>query len=308
MAFKKKSSSASTQKSDGAFSKSDFTIKGVGDAVYTPDFPDNTNFNISVPYGTSSTVTAWVSATFSPVSAISSVDISDVILVNGDANWSSVGTNQGAFPITLINTGGSSQVVYVSATFDNTAVHASDIIDDTLGFQYWFDTASLAAGVTGDTLGQPGSAAYITSNAFVGSLTAVGDAAAPSGISAFTATPGQTRVKLTWTTPLDSDLSATRVQYALGIVAPSAYTEGTTLYSATADSGVIVSTQHTGLTGGQPMAYSVWAVDDVNKWSSISAATTATATPFATSIYGTNAFPYLTDAQIRAIFVNEGII
>ena len=412
-------------------------------ANYTVDFPDNTNFNVSVPFGETASITSWISASFSPASAISAVELTNVILIGENERWGEVFTDQGEFPIKLINDGtGSSQIIYVSASYDNT-LNVNDLIDTGLGYQYWLNVAELSAG-SDDVLEYPASAAHATSDGFSGALSAAGaqvtdyftptvvisgtvpyntvsntfygtatyttssllgdntvvdgiafniylsgadvsnftavssnvtipgtasvgvpitfsttfdntylhaedetftvvavistgstqlsgdgwfgsfvplsdefvsstqtigacgDAGAPSGVTGFTAIEGQTRIGLTWTNPSDTDLSATQVQYAIGTVAPSAHTEGTTLYAAYTAPGAVASTVHTGLTADQAMAYSVWTVDTVNEWST--AVVSASATPFAVNIYGTNAFPYFTDAQIRSVFVDEGII
>jgi hypothetical protein len=412
----------------------------MSNANYTVDVASNNIFDVSVGYDQTATITGWVSATFSPASAISSVPLNEVLIINESTVWSEVSTNQGAFPVVLLNNGsGSSQVVYVSAVMSNYN-NASDLIDSNLGYQFWFTAASLTSGAA-EVLGEPGSAIYIKNDAFTGDLsaaganitysvtptsnlvnvavpygtysdyvygtatfissslegdntalqsvdfdiylsgadtskfaaisanvalpgtiqigetvtfntrfnntylhagtetftvvavvstsnpalsagwygtytpsttdfittqyttTALGDAGAPSGVTAFTATAGQTRVALSWTNPADSDLSAVQVQYAVGTVCPATYLAGDTLYL-----GVGTSTEQTGLTGGTAMAYSIFTQDNVGNWSSLTATTSATATPIANNSYGTNAFPYLTNDQIRARLFDEGII
>ena len=129
---------------------------------------------------------------------------------------------------------------------------------------------------------------------------------AVSGASAantLVATAGQTRVMLTWTGASDTfNLSAYRVNYSTTEV-PATYADGTILYQGTA-----VTTEQTGLSASVPYYYSLFTVDNTQDWSLLTTTTSAVATPFANSIYGTNVFPYKTGAQIRSIFIDEGLI
>lgn len=410
--------------------------------TYTSDFSRDTIFDISVAAGATEVVTSYVSATFTPASGISAVELTTADIIGEDRAWGVVGTNEGAFPVTLLNDGtGVSQILYVSAEYTNTN-NAALFIDDNLGYRFSFGVAELSAGSV-DTLGSPGSAAqsedwgltgsltavsvnpnytvdasmaslntsvpYGTSATDVGTctwtassiqgletglssvsvdiylsgsdtskfsaissnvalpteltlgagrtigiatifnndylhasnetftvvavastsnaqlsanwdgvfsqatdswssaeytLTALGDAGAPSGVSAFTATAGQERVRISWVNPSDSDLSAVRVNYATGATAPANQSAGTQLYQ-----GIGTSVEQTSLTAGQAMSYSIFSLDNVGNWSSLTTDTCATATPFAVSQYGLSSrWPYLTNAEIRRKLLEEGII
>ena len=140
----------------------------------------------------------------------------------------------------------------------------------------------------------------VTGNVYA---TMTGDAASPSAVTGFKATAGQSRVMLTWTNPTDTDLSAVNVRYSATLPAPATNVAGTSVYFGTNQ-----VTEHAGLTAGTPAYYSIFSKDNVGKWSSISATTTAMAIPFANNTYGTHGLNYLTNAQIRARLFDEGII
>lgn len=258
--------------------------------------PVGDGFNVSVPYGSSATVAAYLSATFTPASALSSIQITEVDCIPDDGYFATFGTD-GGYPATLINDGtGESQLIQISGIYTNPFNAASNIETE----YYWYvDPANALLSAGSDDTIDPAvnNAQYL--NTYRGTLTA--EAGAPSGVSAFTATPGQTRISLTWTNPRDLDLSAVRIVYAVGNTPPATYADGTILYE-----GLGTSTEQTGLTGDQIMAYSAWCLDNVGEWSTES--DTACATPYTDNIYGWTGDNYLTNAQVRARLFEEGVI
>jgi hypothetical protein len=124
-------------------------------------------------------------------------------------------------------------------------------------------------------------------------------------VSNVDAQPGQTRVKLTWDLPEVATLSAIQITYDTSEVSPTAYDAGTTL--VTLGSSIDVY-EHTSLSANEVYSYSVFSQDISGLWNSLSESITATAIPFENTIYGTTAFPYYTEQQIRGVFIDEGLI
>ena len=430
-----------TRTSKKGFRTKDFAVKdfsALAVASYTTVFEDNgSNLTTSIAYGTSSSLlTEQISATFSPTSGISSVDIYAPALSGDTTYFGAISSNQ-TFPYTLLNDGfGNSQVVTIGVVYNNTRLHSANEIESvrfvaslsgaslyatasgdsinpsltgsvlnsssygaltaapaTIVYDFTpqlsaintsvvygvsssallgtatFTTSSLAGNNTGissvnfdvylsgsDTskfssisaivalpatdfgLGlvsfntifnntyTHSSTEYFTVNVVVSStnatlssgwtgpyvpstttfsagtytLTAVGDAAAPSGITSFRTTPFINGLNIYWTDPTDSDLSAIQIKFST-VSAVSARNEGTLLANVAAG---IQSTQHYPLTANTVYYYSAFSQDNVNKWSTI--AVSAYGVPIDNDIAG--AFSWETTQQTRARYIVEGII
>jgi len=413
-------------------------------ASYVLRLSNNSTLNVAVPRGTTSRpLSATISASFTPVSAISSVGILSASILNDDGFFSAVGTNVGSIPVNLTNSKwtGSSQVITLSTIYDNTTPKASEKIIDAPQFYLGIGVAELSSGST-DTLwgdastsyfisdGDAGQAlsaeevdivydftpeltaantsvAYGTSSTLIGSatfttssqngnntgisavgilgiyisgsgsdadrftsvsanvsfpatgielgdfafstvfnntylhgtteyktinvvvstdntelsagwvngpyvpgttdftagtytLTALGDAGAPSGVTGFVVTPMINKNKLDWVNPIDADLSGVQIQYALS-AAPSAYTEGTRIYK-----GPGTSTFHNNLTSYVPYYYSVFTFDNVGKYSTTPVS--AVGTPIYNQFWHRGALVWEEPAETIQRWYVEGIV
>jgi len=210
-----------------------------------------------------------------------------------------VGTNYGSLPIDLTNSAGSSQVVTLSCIYDNTALHADNTVVTNPRFYLDMAAATLNPAASADTLIDPASATYFIDAGDSPSLTALGDAGAPSGVTGFSTANAVNAVNLTWTNPADSDLSGVLVQRSL-TVAPSSSSEGTRVTTVIAPSA---SYSDTGLTGGLTYYYSLFTLDNVGEINET--AVSATGVPL-NNIPG--ALPGETLLQTRSRFIDEGII
>lgn len=83
----------------------------------------------------------------------------------------------------------------------------------------------------------------------------------PGKIAGFTATPGDTKIDLSWSNPTDDDFVKVMVRYSTTHY-PLNIEDGTNIYEGTG-----TSKSHTGLTNGKKYYYSAFTVDDVGNWS-----------------------------------------
>lgn len=263
----------------------------------------NVLFDTSVAYGASATITGQVSCTFTPASGISACPLNQITVWG--SSFTSVSTNAGAFPITLLNDGsGNSQVITFNTRYNNNYLHA-DMVPVSGKFYFNLGPASLSAGST-DTLASPESAVWQESNVDsdgIGVLSALGDAASPSGVTSFTANlvKWSNSINLTWVNPADSDLSGCYVRYST-TSAPSSISAGTALATTVAPT---TSYTHSGLAveGTTTYYYSIFSFDNVGKTST--AIVSASNTPYNSlpgSIYGE------TLLQTRSRLIDEGLI
>lgn len=231
---------------------------------------NNRWLNTSVAYGASATLIGTVSASFSPASALSGLSIGSINLLgsNYSTRFSTISTNVGAFPIIIRNNGlGESSVYNYSTVFNNNVLHSgTQLVSGNT--QMSTVCALLSAGSSDDL-----PAVYTASDVTLVLLTALGDAAAPSGVSGFTATAGTNSIILSWTNSVESDVSGTLVKYSTTRV-PSAYTDGTTVYNGTAETYT-----HTGLDDNTTYYYSAFAYDNVGKYDTLSDGATGSANP-----------------------------
>jgi len=292
-----------TRTSKKGFRTKDFAVKdfsALAVASYTTVFEDNgSNLTTSIAYGTSSSLlTEQISATFSPTSGISSVDIYAPALSGDTTYFGAISSNQ-TFPYTLLNDGfGNSQVVTIGVVYNNTRLHSANEIES-VRFVASLSGASLYATASGDSINPSLTGSVLNSSSY-GALTAVGDAVAPSGITLFRTTPFINGLNIYWTDPTDSDLSAIQIKFST-VSAVSARNEGTLLANVAAG---IQSTQHYPLTANTVYYYSAFSQDNVNKWSTI--AVSAYGVPIDNDIAG--AFSWETTQQTRARYIVEGII
>jgi len=241
----------------------------MADFNYTITNTNNENLSATVAYGTtSSLLTGELQATFNPASGISAVNIGTIGLSGDTTYFSAISTDSGEFPITLINTAGVSQIVTFGVTYDNTRLHADDETQNVL-FTSYSSGASLSAGQVGTI--QSAGTSY---NPNYATLTALGDAGAPSGISGFTVTAGDREVAIAWVNSAESDVSGTLVQRSLTVV-PSAYTEGTTVVNTTGSSYTDTSANDSNVT----YYYAGFSYDNVGEYSSLSSSATGSASP-----------------------------
>jgi hypothetical protein len=111
------------------------------------------------------------------------------------------------------------------------------------------------------------------------------DSLAPSSPAGLTAVPGDGSVAVAWT-PVppagsDADLAGYRVVYKPGTAPPANAGDGATL----CDVGLgTTSCLLTGVPNGQPLAFAVFARDEVPNWSAPMPTATATATPSSTAV------------------------
>ena len=142
-----------------------------------------------------------------------------------------------------------------------------------------------------------------TKNMFTASDFTVMAVSGASATNVFSGVAGQTRVALSWTLPTDvTNLSGVRVNYDTTAV-PADQTAGTLLYFGTG-----TSTEQTGLSANVPYYYGLFTQDKTGDWSVLTANTSASLTPFANNTYQADLHPYLTNDQVRALFIDEGII
>ena len=83
----------------------------------------------------------------------------------------------------------------------------------------------------------------------------------PGKIAGFTATPGDTKIDLSWSNPTDDDFLKVKIQFSTTAY-PLNKDDGTNIYE-----GIGVSKSHTGLTNGKKYYYSAFTVDDKGNWS-----------------------------------------
>lgn len=258
----------------------------------------NALFSTSVNYGASATITGQVSCTFSPVSGLSSVQLTDISVWDSGTNWTDVSSNGGAFPFNFINDGsGNSQVVTFSTIYNNAYVHTG-MTPVSGKFYVTLGGGALSAG-SGDTIDSTISGTYSNSSP-IGVLSAIGDAGSPSGVTAFSITNGINSLALTWTNPLDSDFAGVLIQRASGTVAPSAYNTGTCVTSALSP---LATYSDVTVAGGHNYAYSLWAYDNVSKIAITSVS--AIGMP-KSAVPGAQAWE--TELQARSRLIDEGII
>ena len=257
---------------------------------------DNSNLATSVSYGASSSaLTSVLTSYMLPDWGISSVGL-DVQLSGADTAYFSAVSANVALPTRVID----GQVINVATIFNNDWPHANQ---NTYEVRFVASAGAIPQLSAGANPLSSVQAVTLYADSFA-TLSATGDAGAPSGVTGFSAFAGALRVGLSWTNPTDTDLSAVRVQYATGTVAPSSQSEGTTVYE-----GTLESTSQTGLTAGQDYAFSIFSLDNVGNWSSFTTSTTATEAPRAQSSYGlSNIWPYATENEIRSKLGEEGII
>lgn len=274
-------------------------------AIYTLGLGNNDAFNTSVAYGTTSNaITATLSASFTPASSISSVEITSFAWLSTDGYFSASGTNIGSFPVTLPAIGwtGETAVIYLSCAYDNTRYH---INDEQIGggFNVTMGTATLSAG-SSDTIGAPGSAAVVTSYGDYPMLSAVGDAGAPSGVTAFVATPLIGSVGFTWTLPADTDLSSIYIQVST-VCAPTAYNIGDNVYIG--NGSATATTVSEGVTAGITNYFSIFSKDNVGEYSS-TPIVSATGMPIINTYTNLPWAVGKSEQYVRGVFVDEGIV
>jgi len=253
----------------------------------------------SVAYAATVTVPGSASVgTFSPAYGVSSLKIASLSVSGNNSNVTLGITTTATLPATVTWNGlTQSEPIWYTITVANTALHGTTLFTNAV-----VTASSYAVGLSGGAIAKLSTDQLFT-GATVYAITAVGDNTAPSGVSGFTIRPGQTRLGLSWVNPVMADLSAIAVRYSEALPAPATYSSGIHVYR-----GIEQGTVHTGLTAGQELYYSIFAADNVGNWSSLTTTTSAVGTPFANNTYGTQAFPYKTNAQIASIFVVEGII
>lgn len=103
------------------------------------------------------------------------------------------------------------------------------------------------------------------------SFTTLLDLVAPGLVTSLVATPGDTRISLSWTNPADADRAGTRVLRKVGTTPSSKNTDGTIVYE-----GVGSSHLDTGLVNGTTYIYTAFAFDASGNFS---AGVSASATP-----------------------------
>lgn len=98
------------------------------------------------------------------------------------------------------------------------------------------------------------------------------DLEAPGKIAGFTATPGDSKIDLSWSNPTDDDFEKVLIRYSTTAY-PLNRDDGTQIYEGAGE-----AKEHTGLTNGQRYYYSAWTKDTTGNWSDAAhtAATPAT--------------------------------
>jgi len=242
----------------------------MADFNYTITGVSNGSLDTTVSYGTSSSLlTGELQATFNPALGLSSVNVASIDLSGDTTYFGAVSTDAGSFPIILVNDDlGESQIVTFGVIYDNTRLHAASELQNVL-FTVATSGASLSAGQTGTILADGTS--YDSTH---GTLTALGDAGAPSGISGFTVTAGDREVSIAWVNSVEPDVTGTRVQRSLTSV-PSAYSEGTTVVSTTGTSHTDTGATDSDVT----YYYAGFSYDNVGNYSSLSSAATGVVSP-----------------------------
>lgn len=191
----------------------------------------NSNLETSIAYGASSDpLTSNATVTMSPASGISSVMV-DFYLSGVDTSYFTAVSASASLPIELIN----GQDINLAVSYNNNYLHAANEFK-TIAFTASANSAELSA--TANPLSSVITLPANFSTTPV-TLTALGDATAPSGVTGFSIEPGSGFNRLTWVNPVDSDLSAVRVNYSL-TTTPASYSDGTLVYD-----GLGTTTDHT---------------------------------------------------------------
>lgn len=267
------------------------TAKG-GSVVYTFT-PQFTALNARVAYGTRSsalvgTATFATSSLAGNTTGLSAIDF-NVYLSGGNTTKFSRISASVSLPANNFELG----LVRFSTTYDNTYLHSATQLR-TVNVVVSCANPSLSAGWTG---------AYSTGRIFtagVYTLTAVGDAASPGVVTGFRTNRYIDKLKLSWTDPVDLDLSAVQIKYST-TGAISSRAQGTLLANVAAGGE---STWHTSLSGNTVYYYGAFTQDNVGKWNAT--VVRASGVPITNNTNG--AFAWETEQQTLSRFSEEGLI
>jgi len=210
--------------------------------------------------------------TFSPAFGITALNI-DSISISGNQSIPafSIGLSGGVtlpFEFKWDGATATPEALWFYITADNTALHADDFITNMVVGVSSTGTA-LSAGLSGSETMIDG-----TWTSSIGTITALGDAGAPSGVSGFTITTQDQSLLLSWTNSIVGDVSGTIVKRSLTGV-PSAYSEGTTVYNG----ALATYTDGAANDSNQNYFYAAFAYDNVGSYATLSDGATGSASP-----------------------------